>query len=844
MAKARSWYVESKEFEMLIKGGNYGLRIVERSKKRRGSIFIKRDEIAWLVGAVEEVLVVESSKVYWDPSSAGFPRVLVQRRSNRHEGFIFIEEFEGNKRRGSILVPEGRYGQGWSRLASELRIARLTLWEDRVFRERKAARVVAGRSFAAVVGRPKPIENVLMAVSSEMVEDSTKIDEGRVKLHTQTTSAYNPKKVDTQKGLPKGCVEEGGYTGGAPAKSQFLAMEVDGAVSEKVQVQNLPIVETGGCVGGAPVKLQSSVLEKNGEASAKSQAACCVNETLRTLSKELQNPVLSRVAAPKGGFGSEGVGRSSVHVGVELQDFKKCLLDIRGQLDLGMKRVDWAFHLLEKMQRGCGESPGEMGLGTESQWAEQHMDREVVGWSKPKRRNFKRFNKPQPGLVGSKPEGLLGPKPDKMPIQLTQRSGPEKSFLTPKPIGLVTKPSFEKAQATQTQGDTKRAQLRTQARRSLQKTHQEGESSEMGAQRAIGVKGTLLAGDASGEHPPGTGELPPGTGELPTGVGSSMGADLAGEFIDGTGLSEKLTPASGDSGSENAEGLGCDSSSPVMVLSTFPERAGGLGCDSSSPVMVLSTFPESLDLGVAPSLSVKRSKHMFVGSESADEVGTDILMPEKQPKQLKVFQKSESRGEGEDKLWWVPSRKGLFEVKTYYRVLSTCGSDPFPWKSVWKSKAPPRVAFFVWTAVHSKILTLDNLGRRGLLLVNRYWLCETDGESVDHLFIHCGVARDLWNAFFARFGLCWVMPRTVKELLASWWTAGRTRSAVVWKMVHHCILWCIWRERNDRCFEDSPRTREELLHLFLVTLFSWTSGWLAPRAISFVDFLTLFSFSP
>jgi hypothetical protein len=36
MAKARSWYVESKEFEMMIKGGNYGLRIVESSKKNRG----------------------------------------------------------------------------------------------------------------------------------------------------------------------------------------------------------------------------------------------------------------------------------------------------------------------------------------------------------------------------------------------------------------------------------------------------------------------------------------------------------------------------------------------------------------------------------------------------------------------------------------------------------------------------------------------------------------------------------------------------------------------------------------------------------------------------------------
>jgi hypothetical protein len=83
-----------------------------------------------------------------------------------------------------------------------------------------------------------------------------------------------------------------------------------------------------------------------------------------------------------------------------------------------------------------------------------------------------------------------------------------------------------------------------------------------------------------------------------------------------------------------------------------------------------------------------------------------------------------------------------------------------------------------------------------------------------------------------------------KELLASWWQAGSTRNDVVWKMVPHCILWCIWRERNNRCFEDSPKTREELLHFFLVTLYSWTTGWLAPRAISFVDFLSLFSLSP
>jgi hypothetical protein len=202
------------------------------------------------------------------------------------------------------------------------------------------------------------------------------------------------------------------------------------------------------------------------------------------------------------------------------------------------------------------------------------------------------------------------------------------------------------------------------------------------------------------------------------------------------------------------------------------------------------------------------------------------------------------RGVGVDKLWWLHSRKGLFEVKTLYRALSPPRSSLFPWKSIWRSKAPPRVTFFTWTAACGKILTVDNFRRRGMVVVNRCWLCEADGESVDHLFLHCGAVRALWNAFFDRFGLCWVMPCSVKELLASWWSSGFSRSAVVWKMVPLCIIWCIWRERNDRCFNDSSRSAEELIHFFLFTIFSWTAGWLAPRVISFSDFLTLFSSSP
>jgi hypothetical protein len=104
-------------------------------------------------------------------------------------------------------------------------------------------------------------------------------------------------------------------------------------------------------------------------------------------------------------------------------------------------------------------------------------------------------------------------------------------------------------------------------------------------------------------------------------------------------------------------------------------------------------------------------------------------------------------------------------------------------------------------------------------------VCESEGESVDHLLLHGGVARTLWYTIFARFKLCWVMPKSVKELFASWWTSGNSRSAVVWKMVPLCLMWCIWRERNARYFEDSSRNIEDLT-VFPIYLFH-LDCWLA-----------------
>jgi hypothetical protein len=119
-----------------------------------------------------------------------------------------------------------------------------------------------------------------------------------------------------------------------------------------------------------------------------------------------------------------------------------------------------------------------------------------------------------------------------------------------------------------------------------------------------------------------------------------------------------------------------------------------------------------------------------------------------------------------DYLRWVFSKKFVFRVKSYFGSLTCSGGTWFPWKSVRRSQAPSRAAFFTWSAALSRILTLDNLRKMHTIIVDRCCLCKRDEESVNHILLHYDVASALWNNIFSRFGISWVMPRSVLDLVA------------------------------------------------------------------------------
>ena len=59
----------------------------------------------------------------------------------------------------------------------------------------------------------------------------------------------------------------------------------------------------------------------------------------------------------------------------------------------------------------------------------------------------------------------------------------------------------------------------------------------------------------------------------------------------------------------------------------------------------------------------------------------------------------------EDRMRWKLTKNGVFDIRSFYNKLRSSLPIIFPWKGVWKVKAPRCVSFFVWIAVWDHILT-------------------------------------------------------------------------------------------------------------------------------------------
>ncbi|XP_066333343.1 uncharacterized protein [Miscanthus floridulus] len=134
-------------------------------------------------------------------------------------------------------------------------------------------------------------------------------------------------------------------------------------------------------------------------------------------------------------------------------------------------------------------------------------------------------------------------------------------------------------------------------------------------------------------------------------------------------------------------------------------------------------------------------------------------------------------------------------------------------KELWKTKAPARVKFFFWLALHHRLWTAERRKRHGLQDDDACVLCGQESETADHLFIGCVLTREVWFALLAPLGLTVLAPGHTEDA-TSWWLRQRLRIDAAGRPAFDSMIllisWVIWKERNSRTFSRDAAGIQEL----------------------------------
>lgn len=116
-------------------------------------------------------------------------------------------------------------------------------------------------------------------------------------------------------------------------------------------------------------------------------------------------------------------------------------------------------------------------------------------------------------------------------------------------------------------------------------------------------------------------------------------------------------------------------------------------------------------------------------------------------------------------------------------------------------------------------------------------MCKCTGEEVDHFLLHCSVSSGLWRVILNFFGIQWVMPSTVRDMLHSWAGFRRRRRQKAWKFSPLALMWIVWGERNRIAFEGIENNFAHLRNSLLSLIASWCTHVVPTSVDDWVSFV-------
>ncbi|KAJ3690445.1 hypothetical protein LUZ61_019609 [Rhynchospora tenuis] len=164
-----------------------------------------------------------------------------------------------------------------------------------------------------------------------------------------------------------------------------------------------------------------------------------------------------------------------------------------------------------------------------------------------------------------------------------------------------------------------------------------------------------------------------------------------------------------------------------------------------------------------------------------------------------------------DSIAWKWTACGNFSVSSLYNFLSTAGKVFSPCSFLWKFKVPPSLKLFIFLLVSNKLLTQQQLSRRGIQVQPGCVLCrESCLEDSLHLFFTCPFTLELWNKLQRTFHL----PALSASYSIQYSATNLLRQVAINDVLTSAVcttFWSLWLERNNRIFRNTGRHSDVLL---------------------------------
>lgn len=120
----------------------------------------------------------------------------------------------------------------------------------------------------------------------------------------------------------------------------------------------------------------------------------------------------------------------------------------------------------------------------------------------------------------------------------------------------------------------------------------------------------------------------------------------------------------------------------------------------------------------------------------------------------------------------------------------------WPWKHIWRTKIPYKVACFVCLVVKQACLTLDKLQMRGIQLCYLPLMWTEFKNKV--IFFALQSDYTTLDIFFAMIGLSWSVSMTTPDMHSSWKRRRDTKIKRRCFMIPGCLWWTIWKKQESK----------------------------------------------